>query len=117
MGKDQLDDLELDEQITLRILDGIAWDSTQADWWRWWKTVNFNFKINQENLNYRKKSQFSRVTNIAESHRCDCHPRHLVLKIELQVIPRDNPTNEKQRLADILTPQWRAIQHNQQDLN
>ena len=25
--------------ITLRILDGIAWDFTQAKWWRWWKTV------------------------------------------------------------------------------
>ena len=30
MGKDQLDDLELDGQITLRILDGIALDFTQA---------------------------------------------------------------------------------------
>ena len=28
--KDQLDDLELDGPITFRILDGIAWDSTQA---------------------------------------------------------------------------------------
>ena len=26
IGKDQLDDLELDGQITLRILDRIAWD-------------------------------------------------------------------------------------------
>ena len=26
MGEDPLDDLELDEPITLRILDGIAWD-------------------------------------------------------------------------------------------
>ena len=30
MGEDQLDDLELDEPITLRILDGIAWDFAQA---------------------------------------------------------------------------------------
>ena len=30
MGEDQLDDLELDGPITLRILDGIAWDFTQA---------------------------------------------------------------------------------------
>ena len=28
--KDQLDDLELDGPITLRILDGIAWDFIQA---------------------------------------------------------------------------------------
>ena len=39
MGEDQLDDLELDGPITLRILDGIAWDFAQAKWWRWWKTV------------------------------------------------------------------------------
>ena len=31
--------IELDGQITLRILDGIIWDFTQAKWWRWWKTV------------------------------------------------------------------------------
>ena len=30
MGKDQLGDLELDGSITLRIMDGIAWDFTQA---------------------------------------------------------------------------------------
>ena len=30
MGEDQLDDLELDGAITLRILGGIAWDCTQA---------------------------------------------------------------------------------------
>ena len=30
MGEDQLDDLELDGPITLRILDGIAWDFAQA---------------------------------------------------------------------------------------
>ena len=30
MGEDQLDDLELDGTITLRILDGIAWDFVQA---------------------------------------------------------------------------------------
>ena len=30
MGKDLLDDLELDGPITLMILDGIAWDFTQA---------------------------------------------------------------------------------------
>ena len=30
MEKDQMDDLELDGPITLRILDGIAWDFTQA---------------------------------------------------------------------------------------
>ena len=30
MGEDQLDDLELDEPITLRIVDGIVWDFTQA---------------------------------------------------------------------------------------
>ena len=29
-GEDQLDDLELDGPITLRILDGIVWDFTQA---------------------------------------------------------------------------------------
>ena len=29
-GEDQLDDLKLDRPITLRILDGIAWDFTQA---------------------------------------------------------------------------------------
>ena len=39
MGEDQLDDLELDRPITLRILDGIAWDFAQTKWWRWWKTV------------------------------------------------------------------------------
>ena len=39
MGEDQLDNLELDGPITLRILDGIAWDFTQAKWWMWWKTV------------------------------------------------------------------------------
>ena len=33
MGEDQLDDLELDGPITLRILDGIAWDFAQAKWW------------------------------------------------------------------------------------
>ena len=30
MGEDQSDDLELDGPITLRILDGIAWDFTQV---------------------------------------------------------------------------------------
>ena len=30
MGEDQLDDLELDGPITLRILDGTAWDFAQA---------------------------------------------------------------------------------------
>ena len=30
MGEDQSDDLELDGPITLRILDGIAWDFAQA---------------------------------------------------------------------------------------
>ena len=30
MGEDWEDDLELDGPITLRILDGIAWDFTQA---------------------------------------------------------------------------------------
>ena len=39
MGEDQSDDLELDGPITMRILDGIAWDFAQAKWWRWWKTV------------------------------------------------------------------------------
>ena len=39
MGKDQLDDLKLDEPIIMRILDGIAWNFTQAKWWRWRKTV------------------------------------------------------------------------------
>ena len=39
MGEDQLDGLKLDGPITLRILDGIDWDFTQAKWGRWWKTV------------------------------------------------------------------------------
>ena len=39
--KDQLDDLELDGPITLRILDGIAWDFTYAKWWMWSKNVKF----------------------------------------------------------------------------
>ena len=39
MVEEQSDDLELDGPITLRILDGIAWDFAQAKWWRWWKTV------------------------------------------------------------------------------
>ena len=39
MGEDQLDDLELDGPITLKILDGTARDFAQAKWWRWWKTV------------------------------------------------------------------------------
>ena len=30
MGEDQSDDLELDGPITLKILDGIDWDFTQA---------------------------------------------------------------------------------------
>ena len=30
MGEDQLDDLEIDEPITLRILDGSAWDFSQT---------------------------------------------------------------------------------------
>ena len=38
MGEDQLDDLEPDGPITLRILDGIVWDFTQA---KLWKTVKF----------------------------------------------------------------------------
>ena len=38
-GRRPVDDLELDGPITLRILDGIAWDFAQAKWWRWWKTV------------------------------------------------------------------------------
>ena len=39
-GKDrQLDDLDLDWPITLRILDGIAWDFTQAKWWMWLMTL------------------------------------------------------------------------------
>ena len=32
MREDQLDDLELDGPIILRILDGIAWYFTQAKW-------------------------------------------------------------------------------------
>ena len=32
MGEDQSDDLELDGPITMRILDGIAWDFAQAKW-------------------------------------------------------------------------------------
>ena len=40
MEEDQLDDLELDGLITLRILDGSTWDFTQAKWWLWSKTVN-----------------------------------------------------------------------------
>ena len=39
MGEDQLNDLELEEPITLRVLDGIAWNFTQTKWWTWWKTV------------------------------------------------------------------------------
>ena len=39
MGEDQLDGIELDGPITLRILNGTALDFTQAKWWRWWKTV------------------------------------------------------------------------------
>ena len=39
MREDQLDDLELDGPLTLRILGGTAWDFTQAKWWRWWNTV------------------------------------------------------------------------------
>ena len=31
MGEDQSDDLELDGPITLRILDGIAWDFAQRN--------------------------------------------------------------------------------------
>ena len=34
MVEDQLDDLELDGPTTLKILDGIAWDFTQAKSWR-----------------------------------------------------------------------------------
>ena len=30
MGEDQLDDQELDEPIIMKILNGIAWDFTQA---------------------------------------------------------------------------------------
>ena len=41
MGEDQLEDLELDGPITLRIVDGIARDFTQAKWWMWWKTVKW----------------------------------------------------------------------------
>ena len=29
----------IDGPITLRILNGTAWDFAQAKWWRWWKTV------------------------------------------------------------------------------
>ena len=32
-GRKQLNDLELDGSITLKILDGIAWDFTQAKLW------------------------------------------------------------------------------------
>ena len=32
MKKEQLDNLELDGSIILRILDGIVWDFTQANW-------------------------------------------------------------------------------------
>ena len=32
---EKFDDLELGGPITLRILDGIAWDFTQAKWWMW----------------------------------------------------------------------------------
>ena len=31
MREDQMDDLEIDGQIRFRILDGIAWDFTQAN--------------------------------------------------------------------------------------
>ena len=41
MGEDQLDDLELDGPITLRISDGMDWDFSQAKLWRWWKTVKY----------------------------------------------------------------------------
>ena len=32
--------IELQGPITLRILDGIAWDFARAKWWRWWKTMS-----------------------------------------------------------------------------
>ena len=37
--EDQLNDLEPDGPITLRILHGIAWDFTPAKSWMRWKTV------------------------------------------------------------------------------
>ena len=39
IGENQLNDLELDGPITLRILDGIARDFIEGKWWMWWKTV------------------------------------------------------------------------------
>ena len=50
MEEDQLDDLELEVPITLKILDGIASDFTQAKWWRWWKTVKCGGLIVHYNL-------------------------------------------------------------------
>ena len=37
-GEDQLNKLELDGPITIRILDGIVGDFTRAKWWMWWNT-------------------------------------------------------------------------------
>ena len=41
MGENQLDDLEQDEPITMRILNEIAWNFTQVKSWMWWKTVKY----------------------------------------------------------------------------
>ena len=60
MGEDQSDDREVDGPITLRILDGIAWDFAQAKWWRWWKTVRCGGLIPAtltEKLQRRKKKK------------------------------------------------------------
>ena len=50
MGEDQLDDVELDGPITLRILDGIAWGFAQAKWWIWSKAVDEVWWLNLELL-------------------------------------------------------------------
>ena len=85
MGEDQSDDLELDGPITLRILDGIAWDFTQAKWWRWWKTVRCGGSI----LSYCPRNPHGKAGNEERRRRvylqhCGCHCYlHISLQLHL----------------------------------
>ena len=68
MGEDQSDDLELDGPITLRILDGIAWDFAQAKWWKWWKTLRCGGSI----LSYCPRNPHGKAGNEERRRRSKC---------------------------------------------
>ena len=66
MGEDQLDDVELDGPITLRILNGTAWDFTSGGsrkfWWGGFEAKTSKIRMSSPKLRliFRPKSEIQR---------------------------------------------------------